>query len=121
MLEYFISSLVYALSVFIAAKMVTSIKVRSYAGAVVFALVLGLLDGVLLKVLAFLTLPLIILTLGFGFLLLRALMFWLASRVVSSVEVPSFGSALAGSLVSCIINLILTSLLFHKGAFLLSC
>lgn len=121
MMQYIVLSLVYALSVMITAKVVPSIRVRSYGGAVVFALVLGVIDTLGVALLGLLTLPLVILTLGLWFVVLHTLMFWLVSRLVPSVYVPSLGSAFLGTLVSGVINMILTGLLFQKSFFFASC
>lgn len=120
-MQYIVLSLVYALSIMITTKVVPSIRVRSYGGAVVFALVLGVVDSIGVAILGFLSLPLIVLTLGLWFVVLHTLMFWLVSRLVPSVYVPSFGSAFLGTVVSGLINMLLTGLLFQESTFFISC
>jgi putative membrane protein len=104
LMRFALSCLLYALSVMLAAKVVPGLRVKSYGGAVVFAVVFGILDGLLFKVLAILTAPLILVTLGLFILVIRGFIFWLADQLVDSVETSGFGAALLGSLVSGAIN-----------------
>ncbi len=83
----------------------------SWGNAALFALLLGLLNAFVRPVLALLTLPLTILTLGLFSLLLNLLMFWLAVRWAGgSIEGGLLGlivAALAVSLVSALIGAVL--------------
>lgn len=115
MLHYLELCLVYALSVLLASRIVPGLWVKSYGKAVLFAFVFGILDALLFKVLIILTLPFLFLTFGLSLFVLNALLFWLANRIVSGVQVSGFGSALLGSLVSGMINFILTYLIFGRG------
>ena len=74
--------------------------------AVLFALVLGLLNAVVRPILTVITLPLTILTLGFFLLVLNALMFWLASAIVPGVQVGGFLAALLASLIVTVVSAI---------------
>lgn len=104
MISFLIAGLVYGLSVLLAAKVVPGLRVRSFGSAVIFALVLGVLDTLLFKLLALMTLPLVILSLGLFLVVIRAGLFWLADQLVDGVEVDGFGAALLGSLMSGVIN-----------------
>jgi putative membrane protein len=100
MIAFLVSSLLYGLSVMVAAKVIPGLHVRSFGGAFVFALVLGVLDALLFKALAIITLPVVVLSLGLFLLVIRAFLFWLADKLVDGVRVDGFGAALLGSLVS---------------------
>lgn len=108
MLAFLIYCLLYALSIMLAAKVVPGLHVRSYGGAFVFAVVFGVLDGLLFKALALLTLPLVLITLGLFLLVIRAFLFWLADQLVEGVKVDNFFAALAGSTVTGLINFLIT-------------
>jgi putative membrane protein len=73
--------------------------------ALLFAFVLGLLNAIVRPVLAVITLPLTILTVGLFLLVLNALMFWLASAIVPGIQVGGllggfFGAFLASLIVT---------------------
>jgi putative membrane protein len=99
---------VVALAVLGTAKIVPGVRARSFGGALVFAFVLAILNRVLFKGLALLTLPFVIVTFGLFLVVINAFLFWLADKIVDGVEVDGFGSALLGSLVTSFI----TSLIF---------
>ncbi len=116
--RYILLCLIYALSVLLAARVVPGLRVQSYKKAVLFAFVFGILDALLLKVLVILTLPFLLLTFGFSLLILNALLFWLAHRIVSGIEIDGFGYAILASVVTGLINFILTYALLGHGTFL---
>ena len=60
------------------------------------------------------TLPFILITLGLGMLLINAFLFLLVSRLVEGFQVESFWSALGGSLIVSVTNLLLAGL-FRRG------
>jgi putative membrane protein len=99
MLHYFIQALVTAVGVLIAARIVPGVRVRSFGSAVVFGLVLGLLNAVLHPVLMILGLPFIILTLGLFMIAINAFVFWLADKLVDGVECSGPAAVILGSLV----------------------
>ena len=100
MISTVLNWLLYALSFMLAAKIVPGISVRSYGSAIVFAIVFTLLDTLLFKLLTFLTLPLVVLTLGLFMLVIRAGIFMAADRFVDGVKIDGFVAALLGSLVT---------------------
>src|SRR5467141_3318303 len=69
------------------------IVVESPARAVVFAIVLGILNAFLRPILLLLTLPLNLLTLGLFTLVVNAIVFWIASGFDLGVSVHDFGAA----------------------------
>jgi len=94
-----------ALGVLAAASIVPGIGIASFWVAVLVALVLGFLNitiGVLLKVL---TLPLSLVTFGLFFLVINALMFWMAS-FVKGFQVAGFWPAFWGSIIVTVVSII---------------
>jgi putative membrane protein len=94
----------YALSFMLVARVVPGITIRSYGSAVLFAAVFAILDSLLFGVLTFVTLPLVILSLGLFMLVIRAGLFMLADKLVSGVEISGFVPALLGSLLTGALN-----------------
>ena len=80
--------------------------------ALVFALILGLLNAFLRPILLLLTLPLNLLTLGLFTLVVNAIVFWLASRIdVAASRSPDFGAALLGAVVVSVVSFVASRVL----------
>jgi putative membrane protein len=104
LVSFLIHCLLYALSFMLVARVVPGITIRSYGSAVLFAAVFAILDSLLFGVLTFVTLPLVILSLGLFMLVIRAGLFMLADKLVSGVEISGFVPALLGSLLTGALN-----------------
>ncbi len=104
LVSFLLHCLLYALSFMLVARVVPGITIRSYGSAVLFAAVFAILDSLLFGVLTFVTLPLVILSLGLFMLVIRAGLFMLADKLVSGVEISGFVPALLGSLLTGALN-----------------
>lgn len=97
-----------ALAVWIVAHVVPGIYVSGPIAALIAALVIGFINatiGLLLKILTF---PLTLLTLGFFWFVINALMLELASALLSpGFHVRSFGAALIGAILLSLVNMML--------------
>ncbi len=87
-----------------------SIQLSGFGSALVAALVLGFINTLVRPVLALLTLPITVLTLGVFYLVLNAFLFWLASAVLPGFAVGGFVPALLGSLLYGVIAWVLSAL-----------
>ncbi|MCC7370089.1 MAG: phage holin family protein [Chloroflexi bacterium] len=76
------------------------VRVSGLAVALLFAVVLGLLNAILRPILLLVTCPLNFVTLGLFTFVVNALVFWLAARLLSDygMSVQGFTGALIGSL-----------------------
>jgi len=88
-----------------------SIQITSVGAALLAALVLGLINTLVRPVLALLTLPITVLTLGVFYLVLNGLLFWLASALIPGFAVSGFLSALLGALLYGVIAWALAALI----------
>lgn len=104
MLLHLAHVLVFAVAVFLTARIVPGIKVKSFGGAIVFAFVLAILDKCLYGLLVFLSFPMILVSLGLFLLVINAFLWWLADKLAPGVETDGFGAAMLGSLVTSILN-----------------
>jgi putative membrane protein len=93
------------IGVMVAAYLVPGIVVAGIWTAVLVAIVLGILNVTIGALLKFLTLPLSIVTFGFFFLVVNALMFWAAS-FVKGFYVAGFWPAFFGSIVVTVVSMI---------------
>jgi len=82
------------------------IQVDSFTSALIFALVLGLLNAFLRPVLLLLTLPLNLITLGLFTLVVNGIVFWVAQLFPVGVTVQDFGGALLGALVVSVVSFV---------------
>lgn len=76
-----------------------SIQVSGFGTALLAALGLGLINTLVRPVLAILTLPITVITLGIFYLVLNGLLFWLASAFIPGFEVQGFASAVVGAIL----------------------
>jgi putative membrane protein len=104
--------LITALVVFLTSRLAPSLlQVDSLEAAVLFAVILGVLNAFLRPVLLLLTLPLTLLTLGLFTLVINALVFWVATWFPVGVHVPDFAAAFVAALVVSIISFIASHVL----------
>ncbi|HSJ80646.1 MAG TPA: phage holin family protein [Thiobacillus sp.] len=91
-----------------------SIEVSGFGAALIAALVLGFINTLVRPVLALLTLPITVLTLGIFYLVLNGLLFWLASALLPGFHVAGFGSAVLGAILYGVIAWALSALIPNK-------
>jgi putative membrane protein len=103
--------LVLALGVILAAKLVPGIRCDDGATLVWVVLVLSFCNAILKPVLVLFTLPFILVTMGLGMVVINALLFLFAARMVDGFQVSGFWSAVGGSLVVSGTNFVVSRLL----------
>lgn len=113
--QLLVSWAVLALGVMLATKVVPGLYCNDGATLVAVVLLLSLFNAVLKPLLLLFTLPFIFLTLGLGVIVINALLFYMAGRLVDGFHVASFWSALGGSLIVSITNLVLSGLMKDKN------
>jgi putative membrane protein len=101
------------LAVAVAVKL-TGMHADGWPPLIVMALLLGVINAVLRPVLMLLSLPFILVTLGFFILIVNAFLFWLAGGLVPGLEVGGFGNAFFGSVIVSIVNWLLSA--FIRGS-----
>ncbi|HEY9688278.1 MAG TPA: phage holin family protein [Coleofasciculaceae cyanobacterium] len=91
------------------------ITISGFGVALIAALVIGLVNFFIRPVLALLTLPLNILTLGLFSFVINAIMFALVAWLVPGFQVANFLSALVGSLLLALMTAVLGMILPERG------
>jgi putative membrane protein len=104
LLHHLIQCVIFAVAVLLTAKIVPGVRVKSFGSALIFAIVLAILNKLLFGLLVFLSLPMIFLTLGLFLLVINAILWMLADKLVSGVELSGFGAAFFASIVTSLIN-----------------
>ena len=109
-MNFIIRLLVTAAVAYGLAYLLKGIHIDSYWTALVFALVLAVVNLIVRPLLIILTIPLTIITLGLFLFVINALMVLLASKVVDGITVDGFWWALLfGLLLSIVSSLFLSS------------
>ena len=93
-----------ALGLWLAAKIVPGIHIRSLETLLLAALLLGLVNAIVRPVLVVLTFPLTLVTLGLFLLVINAATFWLVSVFLGGFVVHGFGAALGGAVVTGVVS-----------------
>ena len=106
MTDILIRILLNAVLLFMVGRLVSGIEVRDGKAAVFGAIVFGLANASVGKLIVLLTLPITFLTLGLFLLVINALMLMLAAAFVDGFEVEGFGSALWGAVALAAMNLL---------------
>lgn len=79
-------------------------------------LMLSLVNTLIKPVIVVLSLPAILLTLGFFMLIVNGLMVYIALKLVPGLEVSFWGAIVTGMIIS-LINYIMTGIIDYKGKF----
>lgn len=105
--------LVTAVSAYFLAQILPGIQISGFGGAVIFAIVLGILNLIVTPVLKILGLPLTIITLGLFSLVINAIVILIADYFIDSMNVDGFLWAfifsILLSLITSLLNGIFTS------------
>jgi putative membrane protein len=91
-----------------------SIRLEGFGSALIAALGLGFINTLVRPVLALLTLPITVLTLGIFYFVLNGLLFWMASTLLPGFHVQGFASALLGAILYGVIAWALSALIPGK-------
>jgi len=108
--------LVLAVGVTVATHLIPGIACETRTALFVVVLLLSFFNAILRPILVFFTLPFIVATLGFGMVVINALLFLLVGRLVEGFYVSGFWAAVGGSLIVSATNYLLGSLLRNGRA-----
>ncbi|MBM3301762.1 MAG: phage holin family protein [Deltaproteobacteria bacterium] len=98
-------------AILLAAYLIPGVRVRSLGSAFIAAAVLGIINVFIRPIAIFLSIPLIVVTLGLFTFIVNALLLWLAAAITPGFEVRSFWAALLGALVVSIVSYLTGSVL----------
>jgi len=101
------------LAVAVAANVVQGIS-YDWIGLLLASLLLGILNAFLRPLLLFLSLPLLLVTLGLFTLVINALLLFLVGHILTSFRVESFGAAFWGALVISLVSMAVNALIGTK-------
>jgi putative membrane protein len=110
-MDFLIHILFNAVLLFLVGRLVDGIEVRDGKSAIFGAIVLGVANASIKKVLILLTLPITFITFGLFVFVINALMLMLAAAFVDGFEIKDFRSAVWGSVAFAVMNFLAGMLL----------
>ena len=113
-MKVIIKLLITAVVAYLLPKILSGVQVADFTSAIIFAIVLGLLNLIVRPILSLLSLPITILTLGLFSLVINALIILLADKFTEGINVDGFWWALIFSVALSVITSILESILISK-------
>jgi putative membrane protein len=87
------------------------VQVKTFADAMMAAVVIGIFSVILRPILVLLTLPVTLLTLGLFLFVINAMLFWTAAWALDGFSVSGFTGALIGSLIYSALGMVIDSAL----------
>jgi putative membrane protein len=111
MLQLIVKWFLSAAALLAVANFYSGVLVSSFTAALIAAFVIGLFNTVLRPVLVLLTLPVTLITLGLFLFVINALMFYMASGVLSGFQVRDFKAALMGSVLYSVAGIVIEAAL----------
>lgn len=106
-----------AVALMAVAYLMPTIHVTNFMASLIAAFALGFVNTLIRPVLTLLTLPISVLTLGFFYLVLNGLLFWMVGKLLNGFTVDGFWAALFGGLLYGLISWALAMIIpFGKKA-----
>jgi len=102
--------LITAIVAFLLTKIVPGVQFEGFAGALIFAVVLGVLNLIVKPILSLFGLPLTIITLGFFALVINAVIILIADYFIDSMMVEGFWWAFIFSIALSIVTSLVNSM-----------
>ncbi|MBQ4122897.1 phage holin family protein [bacterium] len=99
-----------ALLIMFIAWIVPGISVSNFLTALVVVVVIALINTFIKPLVTFIAMPVNFLTLGLFSLVINALLFLLAGKIISGIEIDGFWSALLGSLILSVFSPMISNL-----------
>jgi putative membrane protein len=106
-MKFFFRLIISAISIVITAYLLAGVHIKDLFTALLVAIILALLNGIVKPIVIILTIPVTILTLGLFLLVLNALMIIIAENLVPGFEVNGFWLALLFSIILSLISSLL--------------
>ncbi|MGB3191837.1 MAG: phage holin family protein [Limnoraphis sp.] len=104
MLNFFLTWLLSAISLWITAFIVPGLTIASWQAAAIGVVIMGLVNAIVKPILILFTLPLTLLTLGFFLLVVNAISLGLVGYFTPGFTVAGFFPALFGSIVLSLVS-----------------
>lgn len=115
MVGIIVRTLIIALGLAVAEKLIPGVSIQGTATLLGAALLLGLVNAIIRPIFVLLTLPLTLITLGFFLLVINAAMFGLVAALLDDFRVSGFLSALFGAIIVSLTSMLASSFIGSSG------
>ena len=109
MAAFLIRWFVTTIAVYVATKLVPGFKCEPVGALLGASLLLGIINAFVRPVLLLLSLPFIIVTMGFFIFVVNALLLLLVSKIIPSFHVEGFWNAFFGAIINSLVSWVLSS------------
>lgn len=107
--------LITAIAAFVISKLLDPhVEVESFGSAIIFAIILGLLNLIVKPILSILSLPVTVITLGFFALIINTLIILMADYFTGGINIEGFWWAFVFSILLSIVTSVLESVFISK-------
>ncbi len=113
-MNFIIRLLLTAVVAYAVAHVLSGVHIPNFKDAVIFALVLAVLNAIIKPLLIILTLPITIITLGLFLFVINAIIILLADKAMDGVKIDGFLWALLFSLILSVVSSAVQSMLTEK-------
>ncbi|MCD6025772.1 MAG: phage holin family protein [Solimicrobium sp.] len=103
--------LINALALLALPYLMNSVRIDSFATALLVAVILGFVNTILRPILILLTFPVTVITMGLFIFILNGLLFWMVGSMFSSFHVAGFWSAVFAAMLYSVISWALSTLI----------
>lgn len=103
-MNFILRLLITAAIAYVLSKILTGVHIDDYITAIIFALVLAVLNAIVKPILIILTLPITIITLGLFLFVINALIIIIADKFIDGIKVDGFFWALIFSLILSVLS-----------------
>ena len=103
-MHFVLNILFFAVSVFLVANLMPTIRIKSFGTAVAVSLVYSLVNFPVGWLITFLALPFILIMFGLFIFVVNAILLWLTDKLIENFEIEGFGTTLIASLLISMIN-----------------
>lgn len=98
-MDFILHILILAAVIFFVAEGMRGVRIEGYGTAIVVALVYSIINIVLGTVLAILTLPLMIITIGLFKLVINSFLLWITDQMIDDFEIRDFGTTFVFAII----------------------
>lgn len=113
-MNFIVRLLITAAAAYGLSKVLSGVHINDFTTAIIFALVLAVLNVLVKPILVILTIPVTIITLGLFLLVINAIIILIADKLMDGIAIDGFWWAFIFSLVLSFLSSILTSLVEKK-------
>ncbi len=107
-----IEILVLSVAVFLVAKLLPGVHLKSFGTGIVVAIVFSILDFLCFKLLVLLSLPIVGLTFGLFIFVINAFILWLTDKFISGFKIDSFLTTIIAAFLISLANLVMRAVIF---------